>query len=378
MELLKRIIEKEEKQSFFLFGPRGTGKSTFIKQEYPDSLYLDLLQPDAFRLYSSKPERLRELVHGNPGRNTVVVDEVQKVPELLAVVHGLIEEKKGTQFILTGSSARKLKKTGVNLLAGRAAVKRLHPFIAKEMGNRFDLDISLKTGLIPVVLGSPEPQKALSAYIDLYIREEVKNEGLTRNIGNFSRFLETISFSHGSVLNISNIARESQIERKTVESYISILEDLMLSFRVPVFQKKAKRTIASHPKFYFFDPGVYSLIRPSGPADRTSDASGACLEGLVAQHLRAFIDYKKPDCRLFYWRTYSGSEIDFIIYGKDTFQAIEVKSSLNARPEDLRSLKSFSSDFPQAQKILIYRGKDSLLIDGIKIMPINDFLMGLG
>ena len=125
-------------------------------------------------------------MHGNPGRNTVVVDEVQKVPELLAVVHGLIEEKKGTQFILTGSSARKLKKTGVNLLAGRAAVKRLHPFIAKEMGNRFDLDISLKTGLIPVVLGSPEPQKALSAYIDLYIREEVKNEGLTRNIGNFS------------------------------------------------------------------------------------------------------------------------------------------------------------------------------------------------
>ena len=163
-----------------------------------------------------------------------------------------------------------------------------------------------------------------------------------------------------------------------MESYISILEDLMLSFRVPVFQKKAKRTIASHPKFYFFDPGVYSLIRPSGPADWTSDASGACLEGLVAQHLRAFIDYKKPDCRLFYWRTYSGSEIDFIIYGKDTFQAIEVKSSLNARPEDLRSLKSFSSDFPQAQKILIYRGKDSLLIDGIKIMPINDFLMGLG
>jgi uncharacterized protein len=378
MEFIKRRLKKEEKQSFFLLGPRGTGKSTYIKNEYPDALLIDLLQPDEFRLYSSRPERLRELVRGNPDRRAFVIDEIQKIPELLGVVHSLIEEKKGRQFILTGSSARKLKRTGVNLLAGRAAMKHLHPFIAGELGKSFNLNDALKTGLIPLILGSAEPKEALSAYIDLYIKEEVKSEGLTRNIGNFTRFLEIVAFSHGSVINISNVARECHIERKTVEGYIGILEDILLAFRLPVFQKRAKRTLAFHPKFYLFDAGVFSAIRPAGPADMTADIAGAALEGLVAQHLRAHIDYQKPDARLYFWRTYSGSEVDFIVYGKDVFWAIEVKSGKEAKPEDLRGLKSFADDFPQAERFLLYRGKDRLDIDGIKILPCEDFLKTLG
>ncbi|MFH1825773.1 MAG: ATP-binding protein [bacterium] len=378
MELLKRQLKREEKQSFFLLGPRGTGKSTYIKNEYPDALLVDLLQPDDFRAYSAKPERLRELVHGNSDNKVIVVDEIQKVPDLLGVVHSLIEEKKGRQFILTGSSARKLKRSGVNLLAGRAAMKHLHPFIAAELGPRFNMNDALATGLIPLILGSPEPKEALSAYLDLYINEEVKSEGLTRNIGNFTRFLETVAFSHSSVINISNIARECQIERKTVEGYISILEDILLAFRIPAFQKKAKRSLAIHPKFYLFDAGVYSSIRPAGPADPTAEIAGAALEGLVAQHLRAHIDYRAPDCRLYFWRTYSGNEVDFIVYGKNTFWAIEVKSGKEARPEDLRGLKSFAEDFPQAEKFLLYRGKDRLEIDGIKVLPCEDFLKTLG
>ena len=378
MELIKRRLKKEEKQSFFLLGPRGTGKSTYIKNEYPAALLVDLLQPDDFRAYSSKPERLRELVHGNPDKNVFVLDEIQKVPELLGVVHALIEEKKGRQFILTGSSARKLKRTGVNLLAGRAAMKHLHPFIAGELGGRFNLSDALQTGLIPLILGSPEPKEALSAYLDLYIKEEVKSEGLTRNIGNFTRFLETVAFSHGSAINISNIARECQIERKTVEGYIGILEDILLAFRIPAFQKKAKRSLAIHPKFYLFDAGVFTAIRPAGPADQTADLAGAALEGLVAQHLRAHIDYRAPGCQLYFWRTYAGSEVDFIVYGKDTFWAIEVKFGQEAKPEDLRGLKAFADDFPQAEKFLLYRGKDRLDIGGIKVLPCEDFLMTLG
>ncbi len=378
MELVKRLLKKEEKQSFFLLGPRGTGKTTYILKEYPDALLIDLLQPDDFRIYSSKPERLRELVRGNPNKSVFVIDEVQKVPELLGVVHSLIEEKKERQFILTGSSARKLKRTGINLLAGRAVMKHMHPFLAKELGGKFDLDSALNLGLIPVVLGSREPKEALSAYLDLYIKEEVKNEGLTRNIGDFTRFLETIAFSHGSVINVSNVARECHVERKTVQGYVGILEDILLAFRLPVFQKKAKRTLAFHPKFYLFDAGIFSAIRPAGPADLTADIAGAALEGLVAQHLRAYLDYRAPGCRLYFWRTYSGSEVDFIVYGKDTFWAIEVKSGREAKPEDLRGLKSFAEDFPQAEKFLLYRGKNRLDSGGIKILPCEDFLLTLG
>lgn len=376
METIRRFI-KTENQSFFLLGPRGTGKSTFIKNEFPDALYVDLLLPDVFRNYAAYPERLLEVVHAHRDKKTVVVDEIQKVPQILEVVHNLIEEKMGLQFILTGSSARKLRKTGVNLLGGRALMKHMHPFIASELKGLFDLVKSLQIGMIPLVVDSIDPMSTIHSYVDLYLREEVQMEGLTRNIGNFSRFLETISFSHGSILNISNVARECRIERKTVEGYVSILEDLFLAYRIPVFTKRAKRAVTAHPKFYFFDTGIFNALRQSGPLDTTEEKSGSALEGLVAQHLRAWIDYNHPECRLYYWRTSAGSEIDFVIYGKDLFMAIEVKNATTIHPQDIRSLKTFGEDYPEAKRFLVYRGVEKILRDGIRIEPADEFLTGL-
>lgn len=376
MEKVNRFFRPEQ-QSFFLLGPRGTGKSTVIKDLFPDAIYVDLLLPDVYRSYLARPERLQELVLANIDEKVIVIDEIQKVPQLLEVVHSLMEKKKGRQFVLTGSSARKLKKTGVDLLAGRAVVKRMHPFVAGELKDKFDINSALTYGMIPVVLDSANPNASLQAYIDLYIREEVQMEGLTRNVGNFTRFLEAASFSHGSVLNISNIARECEVERKIVESYLHILEDLLLAYRLPVFTRRAKRATVQHPKFYFYDTGIYNALRPSGPLDKPEEKAGIALEGLVAQHLRAWIDYRHQPSSLYYWRTSAGSEVDFIIYGTDIFRAIEVKNAGKFHPQDLRGLKSFGEDYPEAERILLYQGKERLLIDGIKIEPCAEFLMNL-
>jgi predicted AAA+ superfamily ATPase len=202
-------------------------------------------------------------------------------------------------------------------------------------------------------------------------------EGLTRNIGNFTRFLEAVSFSHGAVLNISNISRECHVERKVVDAYITILEDLLLAFRIPAFTKRAARVLSLHPKLYFFDAGVYRALRPAGPLDRPEEAWGAALEGLVAQHLRAWIDYRKQDCRLHFWRTASGNEVDFVVYGKDTFMAIEVKNSSTVHPQDLRSLKAFGQDYPEAKRMLLYRGSEKLMRNDILIQPCGEFLREL-
>lgn len=361
---------------FLLLGPRGTGKSTLLKHAIKDSLYVDLLLTDNFREYSAKPENLRNLVRAHPEKKVVIIDEIQKVPDLLSIVHNLIEEKDGKQFILTGSSARKLRKQGTNLLAGRAYKKVLHPFSGPELKSLFNLEDALKYGLIPVVLASPDKKEALKAYVELYIREEVMMEGLSRNIGNFTRFLESISFSHGSVLNITNVARECQIERKVVESYIEVLEDLLIASRVLVFKKKAKRHLTSHPKFYFFDTGLYRELRPSGPLDMPHEIGGPALEGLVYQNLRAYIDNSNLNSEIFFWRTKSGSEVDFVLYGEDLFAGIEVKNSAAIRPNDLRSLKSFRDDYPNCKTILVYRGNKRTLRDDVLIVPCDEFLFG--
>ena len=376
METITRF-SRIEPQSFFLLGPRGTGKSTFVRVNFPDALYIDLLQPDLYRSLLARPERLREMVHGNPGASTIVLDEIQKVPQLLDVVHALMEEDRRRRFVLTGSSPRKLKREGADMLAGRALLKRMHPFVAGELGKAFSLPGALRHGMIPVVVGSPDPEATLQSYVDLYLREEIQAEGLTRNIGNFTRFLEAASFSHGSQLTISNISRECGVERKTVEGYLSILEDLLLTFRVPVFTRKAKRATVSHPKFYFFDTGLYNALRPKGPLDRPEEIGGPTLEGLVAQHLLAWIDHRRPDVALNYWRTRSGNEVDFVPYGKNIFRAIEVKNAATVHSADLRGLKTFGEDYPQAERLLLYRGKERLLIDGIRVVPCREFLLEL-
>ena len=210
-----------------------------------------------------------------------------------------------------------------------------------------------------------------------YVREEVQMEGLVRNLDGFSRFLETVCFSHGQLLNVSNIARDSSVSRKAVEGYLSVIGDLLLSFRLPVFRKRAARATVAHDKFYLFDCGVFRGLRPAGPLDRPEEIAGAALEGLVAQHLRAWLAYRNGGERLYYWRTRAGSEVDFIIYGPDQFTAIEVKHSAIVRRSDLHALRSFHDDYPEAQRLLLYLGDEQLHVDGVQCMPCERFLRAL-
>ena len=352
-------------QSFFLFGPRGTGKSAWTQRQYPGAVRVDLLHPATLQRFRARPERLFEVVRAEPAGRVIVIDEVQRVPELLSATHALIEEGQDRRFVLTGSSARKLRRSGVDLMAGRAVVRTLHPFMAAELGDAFDLPAALQRGMLPLVLGAADPVDTLQGYLAVYVREEVQMEGLVRNLDGFSRFLETVCFSHGQLLNVSTIARDSAVSRKAVEGYLSVIEDLLLSFRLPVFRKRAARATVAHDKFYLFDCGVFQQI------------AGAALEGLVAQHLRAWLAYRNGGERLYYWRTRAGSEVDFIIYGQDWFIAIEVKHSATVRRSDLRALRSFHDDYPEAQRLLLYLGDEQLHIDGVHCMPCERFLRAL-
>lgn len=376
MEIVERFFRPPQ-GSYFLFGPRGTGKSVWTQRFYPNALRLDLLDPEVFRSYNSRPERLRHLLDAHSQQHTIIIDEVQKLPELLPLVHALIERDKHFQFVLTGSSARKLKRAGVDLLAGRAVLRQMAPYMAAELGVRFHLTDALTLGMLPLVLGAPEPADTLRSYAALYVREEVQMEGLVRNVGNFSRFLEVMAFSHGSVLNMANIARECEIGQKAVEGYLSIVEDLLLAFRVPIFTRRAQRATAKHPKFYYFDTGVFRSLRPRGPLDRPEEIDGAALEGLVAQHLRAWIAYTPEPHELFFWRTRSGVEVDFVVYGPSEFIAIEVKNTARIHVRDLASLKAFRQDYPTSRQLFLYRGTERRTIDGVTCIPCEEFLRSL-
>ena len=369
---------------FFLLGPRGTGKSTWLRTVFPDALVVNLLDPREEREYLARPERLGDLVRGRDDLDVLIVDEVQKVPALLDVVHQLIEDRgrgpgrsrgrPGPRFILTGSSARKLKRSGVDLLAGRATMLSMHPFMAREIGSGFRMDRALLTGMLPVIWDSKEPQEALNAYAGLYVREEVQFEGLARRMSSFVRFLEAISFSHGTQMNLADVSRECETPRATIDGYLSVLEDLLLAYRLPVFTRRAKRQVSSHPKFYWFDVGLFRAFRPKGPLDRPEEIAGAALEGLVAQHLRAWVAYSRRDATLSFWRTRAGNEVDFVVYGRDAFTAIEVTSASRIRPKDLSGLRSFGEDYPEATRVLLYRGRDRLRLDGILAMPVEEYL----
>jgi predicted AAA+ superfamily ATPase len=377
MDAIKRIFAPPS-TSYFLFGPRGTGKSTFLKQNYENTTWINLLDPEMLRLYAARPERLLEVVRKSREQTRIfIIDEIQEVPSLLSAVHLLIEEDKTCTFILTGSSARKLKRSGVDLLAGRALVTSMHPFMACELDKQFDIDVALNVGMVPLVVAADNPSDKLKSYVAIYLQEEVKNEGLVRNIGDFSRFLEIISFSHGAEINASNIARECSIGRKAVESYINILQDLLIAYTIPAFTKKAERSSRTHPKFYLFDVGIFRSLRPHGPLDRPEEISGAALEGLVAQHLRAYLAYRNGEDTLYFWRTYSDTEVDFVIYGPESFIAIEVKNTNRLRTEDFRGLRAFNTMYSIAERVILYRGSESLLVDDIHCIPVERFLMNL-
>ncbi len=372
MEFIRRLFTSPA-TSFFLFGPRGTGKSTWVRTTLPDSLYLDLLDPALHRRLLARPERLRGLLAGSPGARTVVIDEIQRVPELLSVIHAVLEEPGAPRFVLTGSSARKLRRGDVNLLGGRALHCTLHPFMAAELPD-FDLAKALGIGMVPLVVGAPDPARAVSAYAAVYIAQEVRAEALTRNMGAFARFLEAISFSHAGQLNVSAVARECGVERKVVAGYVGILEDLLVAYRLPVFRKRAKRATVARDKLYLFDAGVFRSLRPKGPLDRPGEMDGQALDGLVVQHLRAWVAYSSVDASVFFWRTRAGSEVDFVVYGEAGFHAFEVKNARRVHSTDLRSLKAFRQDYPEADGVLLYRGRERLRIDGIWCLPVDEFL----
>ena len=380
MKAIERMISAA-KGSFFLFGPRGTGKSVWLRQRFPEALTISLLDVTRRREMLADPQRLRSLVEGAGRVKDVVIDEIQRAPELLDVVHALMDEKRGYRFILTGSSARKLKRNAsADLLGGRAVLRYCHPFMASELGKAFSLERALQVGMIPLVLNSPpeSPEDVLSTYLDLYLQEEVTSEGVIRNLDAFARFLEAASFSHGQLLSASDVARDAGVKRSTVDGYFKILEDMLITRTLPVFAKRAKRLLVGHDKYYFFDAGVYRALRPKGPLDRPSEIDGACLEGLVFQHLTAWNDYGGGENALHFWRTKAGVEVDFVVYGPKAFHAIEVKNAAKVTRRDAAGLEAFHTDYPEATCTLLYRGVDTLkLTENCLAIPVERFLREL-
>jgi predicted AAA+ superfamily ATPase len=375
--MYKRIlkINKDSNQSFFLFGPRGTGKTTWIKENFKGAVYLDLLDSRLNRILSATPEKLSQYIPADH-KDWVILDEVQKIPTLLNEVHRLIEDKK-YKFILTGSSARSLRKKGVNLLAGRALTYYFHPLTKRELDKDFSLMYSLKYGQLPMAYTSDDPSKFLDSYINTYLKEEILQEGLTRNIGDFSRFLEIASFSQGETLNISKVGEESQIERKTVENYFKILEDLLIGVRIPVFNKRAKRKLVAHNKFYYFDVGVFRSLRPSGPLDSESEIDGPALETLFLQEIKAINDYYDLGYKTYYWRSIAGLEVDFVLYGPKGLFAFEIKRKSNINKKDLKGLQAFKKDYPEAKSFMFCNCDREQYHQDIKLVPIEKAINSL-
>jgi len=373
--MYSRFIHPPKGKSFFLFGPRGTGKTTWVKSAFPKAVYIDLLEAELFNDLTANPQRLSNFIP--PDFNDwVIIDEIQRIPDLLHEVHRLIEIKK-YHFILTGSSPRKLKRKGPNLLAGRALTLSMHPLSVAELGDDFRLDHSLRYGQLPSVYTEADPKKYLEAYVKTYLEEEIRQEGLTRNLSAFARFLEAASFSQGSVLNISSVARECHVERKVVESYFSILEDLMIGHRIPIFSRKAKRRLIVHPKFYFFDVGVYRTLRPMGPLDAPEEVDGIALETLFLQELIALNSAFDFGYRIFYWRTSNGKEVDFVLYGPKGLLSFEIKRTSRITSAMLGGLKSFLADYPMAKAYFLYSGNRRMHEGKIEIVPLLEILKNL-
>jgi predicted AAA+ superfamily ATPase len=373
--MYSRFISPPQAKSFFLFGPRGTGKTTWVKSAFPKAVYIDLLEAELFNDLTANPQRLSNFIPPD-FKDWVIIDEIQRIPELLHEVHRLIETKK-YRFILTGSSPRKLKRKGPNLLAGRALTLSMHPLSVAELGDDFRLEHSLRYGQLPSAYTEADPRKYLEAYVRTYLEEEIRQEGLTRNLSAFARFLEAASFSQGSVLNISSVARECHVERKVVESYFSILEDLLISYRIPVFSKKAKRRLSAHLKFYFFDVGVYRTLRPMGPLDAPEEVDGIALETLFLQELIALNSALNFGYKIFYWRTSNGREVDFVLYGSKGFLSFEIKRTSRIASTMLGGLKSFLTDYPMAKAYFVYMGNRRMYEDKIEIVPAVEILKNL-
>lgn len=358
------------KESCFLWGARQTGKSTLLKFLHPESLYFDLLLSDEYERLLRRPSLLREIIEGSDISSPVIVDEIQRIPELLNEVHWLIENR-GIRFILSGSSPRKILRSGGNLLGGRALRYELHPLVSAEIPD-FDLIKALNNGLLPRHYLSNNPAKLLSAYIGNYLRDEIITEARIRNITSFSRFLEAAAFSNGEMVNYSNIAADCGVSSPTVREYFQILEDTLTGHFLPSFQKNPKRRVINAPRFYFFDVGIAGYLIKRGRIDYGSEAFGKAFEHFIYQEIIAHSHYSDLNYPICYWRTTSQLEVDFILGDHET--AIEVKSTNMVNPRHLKGLKSFSEEYNVKRSIVVSTDPHPRRIDDIMILPWKMFL----
>lgn len=364
-----------ENDSVFLWGARQTGKSTLLKILFPKNRYYDLLMGEHFERFKRRPELLREELLLCEENELIIIDEVQKVPQLLDEVHWLITNR-SLRFILCGSSARKLKRSGANLLGGRAVRNVLFPLVSAEIPD-FDLDKAINNGTLPRHYLVNNPKKRLQAYIGDYLKEEIKAEALTRNLSTFARFLEVAAISSGEILNYNNIASECGLSSPTIKEYFSILEDTMIGFFVPAYKKVVKRRVIQAARFYYFDVGVTNyLLRRSNKLQQGSPEYGKAFEHFIIQELNAYINYNDDDLRLSYWRTASGYEVDAII--GDAEIAIEIKSSKEIHSHHLKGLRAFSEEYPDSRKIVVANEQFARIMGGdIEIIPVKEFLSQL-
>ncbi len=374
-----RIIKIPKNKSLFLFGVRGSGKTKLLKRLFPSALYIDLLDRFLYQSYLSDISLFYKTVQAFRNDGLVIVDEIQKMPQLLDEVHRLIESS-NRQFILTGSSTRKIKKTkGINLLGGRAGKMLLHPFVPEELGEDFNLHQALRYGLLPIVWSSPDRSDKLKDYTATYLTEEIKAEALARDLPAFARFLKVADLYHGQAVNMSTIARESQISRHFVREFFSILEDTMLGFFLPAYYPKLRLREQKSPKFYLIDPGLARALKNNfGPV--SVEEKGFLFEGLIAQILRTYGDYHNLYEEIYYWSSLEAkkTEVDFLLKRGEELIAIEVKAKEQVSKKDYKGLQAIK-ELPDVKKrILVYLGNTILKTkDGIDIWPFDFFCQNL-
>ncbi len=378
--MIKRILSLPQKDSFFLFGARQTGKSTLIEERYKNAVWkIDLLLTDLFLKYSKDPSLFhREASEKikNEGVRTIFVDEIQRVPLLLNEIQALMKNS-SIQFILTGSSARKLKRGGANLLAGRAVERHLFPFVYAEIKAGFSLKDALQFGTLPALSEKTSREKIdiLSTYVHTYLREEIQSEGIARNLGGFSRFLDMAASQFGELVSYSAISRECHIPVRTVQSYYEILEDTLIGFKLLPWARSLRKRLVAHPKFYFFDLGVTNAVNKQLTAHLESQLSGRLFEQFVILETYRLLHYLQSEANLYFWRTNNGAEVDLIIekHGK-IVSAFEIKFSSNIAGAHLSGLRAFRDEHPKVPCAVISTSSNTYEIDKIKILSWQIYL----
>jgi predicted AAA+ superfamily ATPase len=366
--------------AYFLFGPRGTGKSTWVRSHYPEAVFIDLLPTKTALSYQRNPDQIIQETLALQKDRWIVLDEIQRVPELLNDVHALMENHGYRQFVLTGSSARKLKRGASNLLAGRAITRHLFPLNGAEVDFSIPPEQIMEYGNLPGRINLHEKEHFedfLTAYVDTYISEEIKSEGLVRNIGNFARFLDVAALAAGTQINSTGLARDAGIGRDTVRGYFSVFEDTLLGSWLPAYRPRAKVKEAVSPKFYWFDSGVLNAAAGAFRQPMPSDWQGVLMEHWIHHEIRSYLEYSRSRGSLGFWRTPSGSEIDFVWWYGDDIVPIEVKSSKDVRPSVVKSIRSLSEHKKIRASYVVYRGEKELRIGDTWVLPAISFLKKL-